>query len=208
MTISAFIKKHKDTIKKGKEAAAAILKSNSNNTSLESFQVLIDSIKTRTFTVTEVFVNEIVKQYSPDITLKFYDGHCRLIAPNIEAKIAYHSCNFTGETRSITLKVLELKPFYYDWFLSFINKKFPFLACSKTDEKERLITCHLNEIPALASNKIITSLYLQYVTIDHLIFEECKAALKLKLKKEHLVSAVKERLLKRQNETTDQSIHV
>ena len=63
-----------------------------------------------------------------------------------------------------------------------IHKKFPFLQHRKDEEKTRLITCHLNQIPSLKDNKILNNDYLRHLTIDRIDFYEGKVDIKLKIK--------------------------
>ena len=98
------------------------------------------------------------------------------------ATLDYDSCRFEDSVRSVTFKVLDLKPFHYKMFLRWINKKLPFMEYGKDAENTKLITCHLDKIPKLKDNKILNNSYLEHVTIDYIKCETGKATVKLKLK--------------------------
>jgi hypothetical protein len=132
--------------------------------------------------ISENLINECIKSFGQDCFVELHKRCCILHAENIKAWIDYNSCEFDKELRSITFKILDLKPFYYKPFLGMIHKKFPFLQHRKDEEKTRLITCHLNQIPSVKNNKILNSDYMRYVTIDHLNFEEGAVEIKLKLR--------------------------
>ena len=206
MAMRDFINKHKDKINKVKDMTNKVLTNpeimdNSRKilkgTSLESLQRAIESITTGTFVVTEVFVNEIIRGYTPDLSIKFNDGHFVLNTPYpVKPELAYDSCNFTENTRSVSIKMLNLS-FIPGFVLNQVLKRFlefPFLEIGKAEGKAKLFTCHLNKIPKLENNKILNSPYLQYVTIDYLNCEEGKATIKLKVKSEPLWGALLSKL--------------
>ncbi|MBE7549225.1 MAG: hypothetical protein HS127_19530 [Planctomycetia bacterium] len=188
-----FIDKHKDKVDRVKDITNTVLANPEimekyrellKGTSLESLKKAIEDITTGTFEVTEVFVNEIIKNYAPNLSVTFNDGHFVLNKLNksypVKPELAYDSCDFTGDTRSVSIKMLNLS--YIPGFVlkSFLN--FPFLEIGKAEDKAKLFTCHLNKIPKLENNKILNSPYLQHVTIDYLKCEEGKATVKLKVK--------------------------
>ncbi|TLD41909.1 MAG: hypothetical protein JETT_1850 [Candidatus Jettenia ecosi] len=70
--------------------------------------------------------------------------------------------------------------------------KFPFLKFDKDAEKTRLLTCHLNKIPALKDNKIVNSRYLSYLTVKYIKCTEGKVVVKLKIP----LKALKDKLFK------------
>lgn len=209
MDLGDFINKHKDKVGKVKdivnkvqdmaENAAdktatsgeeATLESYLSNivkgTSVESLRTFIRSVTKGTFTVTEALVNEIIKNYAPNLSIKFGDGHFILHTPYfVKPMLAYDACNFTENTRSITIKLLNLT-FIPNALLKTITTKFPFIELSKSPDNTKLITCHLDKIPKLENNKILNSPYLQFVTIDYIACEEGKATIKLKIKSEGL----------------------
>ena len=145
---------------------------------------LDDSIKNLIqgeFSLGESFLNECIKKFTKDHSIKLLDGYFVLKVSNIEAKLDYNSCEFNEDTRSVTFKLLDLKPFYFKPFLNILRLKFPFLKFIKNTEKTGLLTCHLNRIPALKDNKIVNSRYLQYLTIKYIKCTEGKVAVKLKV---------------------------
>lgn len=155
-------------------------------TSIESLRSFIKSVTKGTFTVTEALVNEIIKNYTPDLSIKFGNGHFILNTPYfVKPMLAYDTCNFTEDTRAITIKLLNLT-FIPNALLKTLTTKFPFIELTKSPDNTKLITCHLNKIPKLENNKILNSPYLQFVTIDHILCEEGKATIKLKVKSEKL----------------------
>ncbi|GAB60960.1 MAG: hypothetical protein DWB56_12155 [Candidatus Jettenia sp.] len=209
MDLNGFINKHrdkigtaKDTINKiqdmtesvpcktatpGEEAVLeSYLSSIIKGTSIESLRSFIKSVTKGTFTVTETLVNEIIKNYTPDLSIKFGDGHFILNTPYfVKPMLAYDTCNFTEDTRAITIKLLNLT-FIPNALLKTLTTKFPFIELSKAADNTKLITCHLNKIPKLENNKILNSPYLQFITIDHITCEAGKATIKLKVKSEKL----------------------
>lgn len=212
MAITDFLNEHKDKINKVKGMANKVLtnpeiinkhKELLKGTSLESLKRAIEGITTGTFAVTEVFVNEIIRNYAPDFSIKFNDGHFVLNTPYpVKPEIAYDSCNFTENTRSISIKMLNLS-FIPGFVLNQVLKRFldfPFLEIGKAEGKAKLFTCHLNKIPKLKNNKILNSHYLQYVTIDYLKCDEGKATVKLKVKSEPLWDALLSKLPIKRNE--------
>lgn len=212
MAITDFINEHKDKINKVKGIANKVLtnpeimdnyKELLKGTSLESLQKAIEGITTGTFVVTEVFVNEIIKNYVPDLSVTFSNGHFVLNTPYpVKPELAYDSCNFTENTRSISIEMLNLS-FIPGFFLNQVLKRFldfPFLEIGKAEGRAKLFTCHLNKIPKLENNKILNSPYLQYVTIDYLKCEEGKATVKLKVKSEPLWSVLLSKLPIKRNE--------
>ncbi|MCL4728543.1 MAG: hypothetical protein KJZ66_14690, partial [Candidatus Kuenenia stuttgartiensis] len=117
-SMHGFIDKHKGKIDKVKDMASDALtnpeimekyKELLKGTSLESLKKAIEDITTGTFVVTEVFVNEIIKNYAPDLSVTFNDGHFVLNTPYpVKPELAYDSCDFTGNTRSVSIKMLNL----------------------------------------------------------------------------------------------------
>ncbi|GJQ50900.1 MAG: hypothetical protein HKUEN01_32860 [Candidatus Kuenenia stuttgartiensis] len=206
-----FIDKHKDKIDKYKDMAGNVLanpeimenyKELLVGTSLESLKKAIEDITTGTFVVTEVFVNEIIKNYAPDLSVTFNDGHFVLNTPYpVKPELAYDSCDFTGNTRSVSIKMLNLS--FIPGFLLKSFLKFPFLEIGKAEDKAKLFTCHLNKIPKLENNKILNRPYLQHVTIDYLKCEEGKATVKLKLKSEPFWEALLSNLPIKRNENSN-----
>lgn len=207
-----FIDKHKDKIAKAKDMASDALtnpeimkkyKKLLEGTSLESLKKAIEDITTGTFVVTEVFVNEIIKNYAPDLSVTFNDGHFVLNTPYpVKPELAYDSCDFTGNTRSVSIKMLNLS-FIPGFLLNQVLKRFldfPFMEIGKAEDKAKLFTCHLNKIPKLENNKILNSPYLQHVTIDYLKCEKGKATVKLKLKSEPFWEALLSNLPIKRNE--------
>ena len=212
MAIRDFINGHMDKIDKVKDMANTVLanpeimenyKELLKDTSLESLQKAIEGITTGTFVVTEVFVNEIIKNYAPDLSVTFNNGHFVLNTPYpVKPELAYDSCNFTGNTRSVSIKMLNLS-YIPGFLLNHVLKRFldfPFLEIGKTEDKSKLFTCHLNKIPKLENNKILNSPYLQHVTIDYLKCEEDKATVKLKVKSKPFWDALLSKLPIKRNE--------
>ena len=187
--------KFKDALAKAKNKASEMLDNSGildnhkeilKGTSLESLSKAIESITNTTFTVTEVFVNEIIRYYAPDISIQFNDGHFILNGPFfVKITLAYDGCNFTGDARSVTLKILDLS-WHAKPFLGMAINKFPFIEKSADADKTTLITCHLNKIPKLQDNKVVNSPYLEYVTIDAMTCEPGKLTVKFKVNKESL----------------------
>ena len=134
------------------------------------------------FEFKEEFTNEHIMIFAPDYSISLHDGYFILNTPDIEAKLDYDSCKFEDGVRSVTFKVLDLKPFHYKMFLRWINKKLPFMEYGKDVENTKLITCHLNKIPRLKDNKILNNSFLEHATIDYIKCETGKATVKLKLK--------------------------
>ena len=118
MAIRDFINGNMDKIDKVKDMANNVLanpeimenyKELLKDTSLESLQKAIEDITTGTFVVTEVFVNEIIRNYAPDLSVTFNNGHFVLNTPYpVKPELAYDSCNFTGNTRSVSIKMLYI----------------------------------------------------------------------------------------------------
>ncbi|MDN3510012.1 MAG: hypothetical protein NG784_01705 [Candidatus Jettenia sp.] len=144
------------------------------------------------FCLSENFLNKCMKDFTQVQSIKLLNGYFILNVSNIEAVLNYDSCEFNENTRSITFKVLNLKPFYYKPFLNLIHLKFPFLKFDKDAEKTRLLTCHLNKIPVLKDNKIVNSRYLSYLTVKYIKCTEGKVAVKLKIP----LKALKDKLFK------------
>lgn len=147
----------------------------------------IDNLTKGEIVLTEYFINDCLNGFIQDHAIKLHDGCLEYKAENIpvigkiEAKLAYDSCKFGREAKVITIKILDLKPFYIKPFLKTLPLKFPFVALGKDAERTQLITCHLNKIPALNDNKILNSPWLQYLAIKDLKCEEGKVAVKLGL---------------------------
>lgn len=218
MGLNDFINKHKDkigtakdiinkiqdmtesvpgkTVTPGEEAVLeSYLSSIIKGTSIESLRSFIRSVTKGAFTVTEALVNEIIKNYTPDLSIKFGDGHFILNTPYfVKPMLAYDTCNFTENTRSITIKLLNLT-FIPNVLLKTLTTKFPFVELTKSPDNTKLITCHLNKIPKLKSNKILNSPYLQFVTIDHITCEKGKAIIKFKVKSDSLWKMIMNDLL-------------
>ncbi|MFQ5688443.1 MAG: hypothetical protein ACE5GV_17485, partial [Candidatus Scalindua sp.] len=120
------------------------------------------------FEFTEDFINDYISKFAQDYSIKLHDGYFVLNTPDIEARLDYDSCRFKDGERSMTFKVLDLKPFHYKMFLRWINKKLPFMEYGKDAENTKLITCHLDKIPKLKDNKILNNSYLEHATIDYI----------------------------------------
>lgn len=161
----------------------------------ERSRLLRDTIKgliKGEFRLSENFLNKCMKDFTQVQSIKLLNGYFILNVSNIEAALNYDSCEFNENARSVTFKVLNLKPFYYKPFLNLIHLKFPFLQFDKDAEKTRLLTCHLNKIPALKDNKIVNSRYLSYLTVKYIKCTEGKVAVKLKIS----LKALKDKLFK------------
>ncbi|MCF6157248.1 MAG: hypothetical protein E3K32_01455 [wastewater metagenome] len=141
----------------------------------------IKSLVKRELNLSEDRINECIKDFSQTLSIKLFDGYFVLKASNIEATLHYESCEFSEDTRSVTFRILDLKPFYYKPFLNVIHLKFPFLKLGKNAEKAKLLTCYLNKIPALKDNKVVNSRYLPYLTIKYIRCTPGKVAVKLKI---------------------------
>lgn len=137
-------------------------------------------------TLTEGFINDCIGEFTQNHAVELHDG-CLVykgenlisVAKKIEVTCAYDSCDFGNDTRAITIKLLDIKPFYLKPALLALPIKFPFIKISKNAEDTRLVTCHLNEIPSLRNNKILNSPFMKYLTIEYLKCEEGKVTIKL-----------------------------
>jgi len=147
----------------------------------KSLRNIIKSFVKGEFSLGEDFLNDCIKEFTEDHSVKLFDGYFVLKVLNIEAKLDFETCEFTEDKRLVTFKLLDLKPFYYKPFLNIIHVKFPFLKFKKISDKTNLLTCHLDEVPALKNNKIINSRYLQYLTIKDTRFTEGRVAVKLRI---------------------------
>ena len=134
------------------------------------------------FDFTENRLNDYISMCEQDYSVKLHDGYFTLSTPKIVATLDYDSCRFEDGERSVTFKVLDLKPFRTKMFLSLISIRYPFMEYGKDAENTKLITCHLNKIPKLKDNKILNNSNLEHVTIDYIKCETGKATVKLKLK--------------------------
>lgn len=137
-------------------------------------------------TLTEGFINDCISEFTQNHSVELHDG-CLVyrgenlipVAKKIEVTCAYDSCDFGNDTRAITIKLLDIKPFYLKPALLALPIKFPFIKTSKNAKDTRLVTCHLNEIPSLKDNKILNSPFMKYLTIEYLKCEEGKVTIKL-----------------------------
>lgn len=98
---------------------------------------MLDAIKNIArgeFEFTEDFINDYISMFAPDYSISLHDGYFILNTPDIEARPDYDSCRFEDGVRSVTFKVLDLKPFHYKMFLRWINKKLPFMESGFRDQ--------------------------------------------------------------------------
>jgi hypothetical protein len=140
-----YIKSVNKNLNKGDDSMKDILKEN-----------LQDILKGK-FDFTEDRLNDYISMCAQDYSVKLHDGYFTLSTPDIVATLDYDSCRFEDGMRSVTFKVLDLKPFHYKMFLRWINKKLPFMEYGKDAENTKLITCHLDKIPKLKDNKILNN---------------------------------------------------
>ncbi|MCF6147026.1 MAG: hypothetical protein E3K37_00020 [Candidatus Kuenenia sp.] len=137
-------------------------------------------------TISEDFINDCLGEFAPNHSVEVRDG-CLVhraedlipVAKKIEIACAYHACDFRKEAKAVTIKLLDIKPFYLKPALLALPIKYPFIKTSRDAENTRLITCHLNEIPSLRNNKILNSPFLKYLTIQYLKCEVGKVTIKL-----------------------------
>lgn len=149
----------------------------------ERMDKFIKTITSGQFPIGEEFINEIIKgkTNSEDYKVEINDGFFTLKTPKVEADLEFHSAHFDKETKPITFKILNLRPFYYKLLIDFVGLKMPYLAVSKDVDKTKLITCHLNKIPSLQGWSVINNDYIEDLSIEWVRCEKGKAMTKLKV---------------------------
>lgn len=161
--------------------------------SKDDFDKFIKTVTSGQFPISEEFINNLIKDKTnnEDYKVEINDGFFTLKTPKIEADMEFHSTQFDKDTKPVTFKILNLRPFYYKLLVDFIGLKMPYLTASKDVDKTKLITCHLNKIPSLKDWSVINNDYIEDLSIEWVKCEKGNATVKLKVNWWSLMTKIK-----------------